>query len=176
MSARNGARNRWVVGLLDPRPDDRILEIGFGPGLAIAQMARLVTNGKIVGIDHSEVMVRAASRRNARAVASGRVLLRLGSADDLPSFDEKFDKVLSVNSYAFWKSPADTLSALRSRMKPGALIAIAHQPRHAGATDESALIAGQNIIEQLRRAGFREERLEMNTIKPVMVACALARA
>jgi len=176
MSARNGARNRWVVGLLDIQPGDRILEIGFGPGLAVAQMSRRVTSGRITGIDHSELMVRKASRRNAAAVAAGRVVLQLGSADDLPTFDEPFDRVLSVNSYAFWRSPAETLVALRLVMRAGGLIAIAHQPRHAGATDESALIAGQNIIEQLRRAGFTNPRLELNTIKPVMVACALARA
>ena len=176
MSARNGARNRWVVSLLDVQPDDRILEIGFGPGLAIAQMARRVTTGRITGIDHSELMVQKASRRNSAAIAAGHVDLRMGSADDLPRLDQPFDKVVSINSYAFWKSPLDTLQALRSMMRPGGVIAIAHQPRHAGATDESALIAGQNIVDQLRTAGFTSVRLELNTIKPVMVACALGRA
>jgi hypothetical protein len=33
----NRRRNRWVVRLLDVQPTDRVLEIGFGPGLAIAE-------------------------------------------------------------------------------------------------------------------------------------------
>lgn len=176
MSTRNGARNRWVVSLLDIQPADIILEIGFGTGLAIRHMARHLTTGRIIGIDHSDLMVGSATRRNARAVGAGRVILQTGSADDLPRFEQPFDKVMSVNSYAFWRSPADTLAVLRSAMRPGGLIAIAHQPRHAGATDESALIAGQHIVEQLRAAGFTNARLEMNTIRPVMVACALANA
>ena len=34
----NRKRNVWAVGLLDVQPDDRVLEIGFGPGVAIAEL------------------------------------------------------------------------------------------------------------------------------------------
>jgi hypothetical protein len=33
-------RNRWVVSLLGIQPADQVLEIGFGPGVAIAELAR----------------------------------------------------------------------------------------------------------------------------------------
>src|SRR6187551_3753374 len=36
----NRQRNRWVASLLDVQPTDRVLEIGFGPGLAIAELSR----------------------------------------------------------------------------------------------------------------------------------------
>jgi hypothetical protein len=36
----NRQRNRWVVSLLDVQPADQVLEIGFGPGLAVAELAR----------------------------------------------------------------------------------------------------------------------------------------
>ena len=35
----NRQRNRWAVSLLGVQPADQVLEIGFGPGLAIAQLA-----------------------------------------------------------------------------------------------------------------------------------------
>src|ERR1700742_4359519 len=63
----NRQRSRWVVSLLDVQPADRILEIGFGPGLAIAALARAGA-GHVYGADHSGVMVRAAARRNAAAI------------------------------------------------------------------------------------------------------------
>ena len=31
----NRERNRWVVSLLDVQPTDRVLEVGFGPGIAV---------------------------------------------------------------------------------------------------------------------------------------------
>ena len=53
----NIERNRWTVGLLDIQETDHVLELGFGPGLAIEQVARLATKGRVVGIDHSALMV-----------------------------------------------------------------------------------------------------------------------
>jgi hypothetical protein len=47
----NRQRTRWVVWLLGVRPADRVLEIGFGPGLAIAELARAGA-GHVYGVDH----------------------------------------------------------------------------------------------------------------------------
>src|SRR5829696_10105083 len=92
----NRRRNEWAVSLLDVRPDDRVLEIGSGPGLAIRELSRIAHDGYVCGIDHSEVMLRQAARRNADGLRRGVVDLRLGSVAELPSFDTPFDKVLAV--------------------------------------------------------------------------------
>jgi SAM-dependent methyltransferase len=77
----NRKRNAWAVSLLQVRPDDRVLEIGFGPGLAIRELSRLAHEGYVCGIDHSELMLRQARRRNADGIRRGVVDLRLGSVD-----------------------------------------------------------------------------------------------
>ncbi|HZO25985.1 MAG TPA: class I SAM-dependent methyltransferase, partial [Chloroflexota bacterium] len=54
----NRQRNAWVAALLDVQPADRVLEIGFGPGLAIAELSRRVgPSGHVYGIDRSDVML-----------------------------------------------------------------------------------------------------------------------
>ena len=55
----------WTISLLNLRPEDQILELGFGAGRAIELVATQASNGHISGIDLSQEMVRAASRRNA---------------------------------------------------------------------------------------------------------------
>ena len=72
----NVRRNRWVVAQLDLRPTDHVLEVGFGPGIAIEAFARALPQGRVYGIDHSDVMVRQATRRNRKAVQSGLVIGR----------------------------------------------------------------------------------------------------
>jgi SAM-dependent methyltransferase len=64
----NRQRNTWVVSLLDVQPTDRVLEVGFGPGLAISELARRVTEGCVYGIDHSDLMLHQATKRNATAI------------------------------------------------------------------------------------------------------------
>src|SRR5881275_2886306 len=87
----NRQRNRWAVSLLDVRPTDRVLEIGFGPGVAVAELVRAGA-GHVVGIDHSAVMLRQASRRNAAAIRAGRVALLEAPVEQLPY--GPFDAVL----------------------------------------------------------------------------------
>ncbi len=101
----NRQRSRWVVSLLGVRPTSRVLEIGFGPGLAVAALVRAGA-GHVSGIDHSEVMVQQASRRNAAAIRAGRVTLMRASVDQIPpALDGRFDAILAVNALAFWPAP-----------------------------------------------------------------------
>src|ERR671932_1469772 len=64
----NVRRNRWAVELLDVKPTDRVIELGCGPGVAIAALAARATRGLVVGVDHSQVMVSQARRRNRAAI------------------------------------------------------------------------------------------------------------
>lgn len=169
----NRRRNEWVVSLLDVQPRDRALEIGFGPGVAIRELARRASDGLVCGIDPSRVLLRQARRRNAAAVRSGRVDLRLASVERLPSFEEPFDKIVSVNVIGLWIRPVERLRELRRLLRDGGTIAIAIQPRAPGATDETAAERGAEIAAQLATAGFSHVRQEMLPLRPAVV-CVLA--
>ncbi|HTZ23131.1 MAG TPA: methyltransferase domain-containing protein [Streptosporangiaceae bacterium] len=169
----NRQRNRWAVALLDVGPTDRVLEIGFGPGIAIREAARRASRGRVAGIDHSPEMVRQASRRNAAAVREGRVELHQAAVDGLPSFESAFDKVLVVNSLGLWPHPVDHLIEIRSLMRRGGIIAVVSQPRCPGAGSEHTDRTEREIRQQLQHAGFgdiRSERLDLNP----PVTCVLA--
>jgi SAM-dependent methyltransferase len=168
----NRRRNAWAVSLLDVRPEHRVLEIGFGPGLAIREFSRIARDGYVCGIDHSESMLRQASRRNRDAIRRGVVDLRLGSVDDLPAFDTPFDKILAVNTMLFWRAPQARLRELRLLLRPGGSIAVAHQPRGPGATDQTAAAEGEEIEAALVAAGFTQVRVETLRLKPAVV-CVL---
>jgi SAM-dependent methyltransferase len=168
----NRRRNAWAVSLLGVQRDDRVLEIGFGPGVAIGELSGIATEGYVCGLDHSEVMLRQAGKRNAERVRRGRVDLRLGSVEKLPAFEAPFDKILAVNAMQFWEQPVDRLRELRRVLRTGGRIAIAFQPRGPGASDEAAATRGRQLATALRDARFSEVRLETLKLKPAVV-CAL---
>jgi ubiquinone/menaquinone biosynthesis C-methylase UbiE len=171
----NRERNRWVASLLDVQPTDRVLEIGFGPGIAIAELSRRVgPSGHVYGIDRSDVMLRQATRRNAAAIRAGGVTLTRGTVDELPpALDGPFDAIFAVNSLGFWTAPAERLEELRRRLTPGGRIAIASQPRCPGATRETTLEAAREITDLLGVAGFAQMRTETLDLDPP-VACVIA--
>ncbi len=169
----NRQRNRWVVSLLGVQPADQVLEIGFGPGLAVAELARAGA-AHVYGIDHSGVMLRQASRRNAAAVRAGRITLMRARVDQIPpALDSPFDVVLAVNSVGFWPAPAERLAELRRRLAPGGRIAIASQPRCPGATAATSRGAADELKNLLRSAGFTQIRTETLALNPPVV-CVLA--
>jgi ubiquinone/menaquinone biosynthesis C-methylase UbiE len=170
----NKQRNHWVVSLLDVQPTDRVLEIGFGPGLAIAELSRLATRGMVYGVDHSDTMLKQATRRNAAAIRARRVKLVRASSEHLPPFGEPLDAVFAVNSLGFWPEPTQRLVELRTLLRPGGRIAIATQPRCPGATEETSTQAAREIVHRLREAGFTKTRVETLDLEPPVV-CVLAR-
>jgi SAM-dependent methyltransferase len=169
----NRQRSGWVVSLLDVQPTDQVLEIGFGPGLAIAGLVRAGA-GHVYGLDHSGVMLRQASRRNAAAIRAGRVTLVRGSVDQIPpALDGPFDAILAVNSLGFWPAQPERLAELRRRLAPGGRIAIVSQPRCPGATADTSRSAAREIENLLRGAGFTHLSTHTLPLSPP-VACILA--
>jgi SAM-dependent methyltransferase len=171
----NRIRSVRTLDLLNIRAEDRVLEVGFGPGLAVARAAERATAGKVVGLDHSPLMLRQARRRNARAIRAGRVELLLETADALPRLEERFDKILAVNVYMFWDDPVSVLTNLRSVTKPGGAIALTLQPGNRGATVDDTQAAAKRMTASLEAAGFGAIRTEILEMAPVAAACVLGR-
>ena len=171
----NRQRNRWAVSLLNVQPADQVLEIGFGPGIAIAALARAGA-GHVYGIDHSAVMLRQASRRNSAAIRAGRVTLVNAPAEQFPpALDGPFDAILAVNSLGFWPAPTERLAELRRRLAPGGRIAIVSQPRCHGATAGTSRSAAGEIENLLRSAGFAHLSTETLPLRPPVICVLAAR-
>jgi ubiquinone/menaquinone biosynthesis C-methylase UbiE len=119
MALVNRVPNRLAVEALDPASSDHVLEVGFGPGKALAALAARVPAGRVCGLDASPAMFRQARRRNGRAIAAGRVGLALGDFDQLPWADRSFDGVLAVNVAYFFGADGAAVSEIRRVLRPG---------------------------------------------------------
>src|SRR5262245_53830564 len=102
MARGNEAEARWTVDLLNIHPDTQVLEIGFGPGVAVQYAADQATHGHVSGIDYSVTMVQVARKRNAAAIKNGLLDLTHGDVRSLPYLDESFDLAFSIHCIYFW--------------------------------------------------------------------------
>jgi ubiquinone/menaquinone biosynthesis C-methylase UbiE len=170
----NVRRNRWAVDLLDVQPTDRVLELGCGPGVAIEAFARRVTAGVVVGVDHSEVMIGQARRRNAIALREGRVRLVCTPVERFDFSDGPFDVALAVNSVGFWPDAVERLREIYRHLRPGGQIALVSQPRCPGATAATSASAAQELADKLTDAGFVDVRVDTVELDPPAV-CARSR-
>jgi ubiquinone/menaquinone biosynthesis C-methylase UbiE len=173
MAMRNGHRSVWVFSLLDLKPTDRVLEIGFGSGTDIARASQAAAF--VAGVDHSEVMLKMASGRNAQAISAGKVELKLGSAAQLPYPENHFDRVFAINAAQFWKDAVKTLTEVGRVLKPGGWVVLAVQPRSKKATEETTRQAGIGLSKSLASAGFEDVHTEMQHTPPVPTVCVLGR-
>jgi ubiquinone/menaquinone biosynthesis C-methylase UbiE len=169
----NVQRNKWAVELLDVQPTDRVLELGCGPGVAVAALAGRATRGLVVGVDHSEVMIRQARRRNAAAIRQGRVRLIHSPVERLQVIDGPFDAAVAVNNVGMWPEPTTQLRDIGRLLRPGGRIALVSQPRCLGATAATSAEAADRLRALLSQAGFRDLRSEMLELNPP-AACVLA--
>jgi ubiquinone/menaquinone biosynthesis C-methylase UbiE len=103
MAAETASVNERALALLECRPDDHVLEIGFGHGRTLARVATLVPAGFVAGVDVSEEMVRMASSRNRQFIAEGRVEVQRADSTQLPYPEGRFDRVYAVHTLYFWR-------------------------------------------------------------------------
>lgn len=139
MARENVRANRLVVELLGIDSEDRVIEIGCGPGVALAAAAGRASRGMAVGIDPSEVMVAQARRRCHAAIRAGRAEVRCAPAARLPFADATFTCAFSVNALPHWPSAREGFAELRRVLQPGARMVIAlRKQREGGGADPHA--------------------------------------
>lgn len=166
----NAERTRLTVAKLELGPASRVLEVGFGPGLAIERAAALTPDGLVAGLEASEVMLAQARRRNRDAIAQGRVDLRNGTVSAIPDFGDPFDVVFAVNTLHHWPDVPTGLSEILRVLAPGGTLVVTEQPRSPRATSQVAEQRAEAITELMRDAGFKGVTWETIPLAPVDAA------
>jgi len=167
----NIERSRWTVELLQLRPDARVLELGYGPGLGIQAALDAAPVGHVIGIDHSSTMRSMAANRNATALREGRATLLIGDAQDPPADLGVFDAIFCCNVWLFWNDPAVTIERLANMLEPAGTLAITHLPRHGAPSADDTDRAARLIEEQMHEAGLHGVERTYLLLEPAPAVC-----
>jgi len=169
----NIRRNLWTLDLLEIEPDDHVLEIGCGPGIALQACAQRLRSGRVVGVDHSPTMLVQARRRNLKAIAQNRVALRHKGLTGLSEAPGSFTKIYSVNVVQFFSDRSASLRRMHDLTAPGGMVATTYQPRHNGATRNDGLRMATEIKNTMAEIGFADTQCHELPLEPVPAFCVL---
>jgi ubiquinone/menaquinone biosynthesis C-methylase UbiE len=154
MSVETDMENSVALDLLDLKPTDYVVEVGFGHGKTIQRAAAT-----------SDLMVRVASRRNRHFIRAGRVELKLADAATIPYPSHHFDKAYSVHTIYFWPNPKDQIGEIRRVLKPrGCFVLCFRYDTRALNTFPAGVYkfyTGDQVSSLLEESGFENVRLEM---------------
>lgn len=115
------------VKALNLKAGEAVLELGFGTGNEVLDLAALVgPTGQVAGIDVSPGMLAVAQKKIAKAAPATPIDLRVGDARTLPFADNSFDAVYT--SFTLELFPAEdipvVLAEAKRVLKPGGRIGV----------------------------------------------------
>lgn len=123
-------RLRLVVDQVNILPNERVLEIGCGHGVAATLVCRRLQGGQFTAIDRSRKMIEAATRRNAEYVAAGKAEFIVGKLEDVDLGARRFDKIFAVRVGLFYREPARARRLAERWLAPGGqLFSVFDPPR-----------------------------------------------
>ncbi|HEX6345673.1 methyltransferase domain-containing protein [Umezawaea sp.] len=164
-------QRRVVREALAPRPGERVLDLGSGPGFLAAELAEQVgPDGAVCGIDPAPSMLAMAARRSGPAVE-----YRQAGADRIPYHDGKFDAVVSTQVFEYLEDVPGALAEVRRVLRPGGRLllvdtdwdSIVWRSPDDGVTNRMLLAFEQHLADPrlprklpavLTAAGFRDVR------------------
>ncbi|HZZ00438.1 MAG TPA: class I SAM-dependent methyltransferase, partial [Candidatus Baltobacteraceae bacterium] len=153
--------------------DDSVLDLGCGAGWASLMVrSRLGESCRVVGVDISDEFVRRAS---AKSQEMANVSFLQGTADQIPSSDAAFTKVLSFSSFYYFPDPKRALKEIFRVVAPGGrlfILTCLYKDRPDWAEQESGLkweartgasvhvLSAKEYEALLSATGWREPRTE----------------
>lgn len=108
-----------VTKLTNHKPSGMLADIGCGPGYLTTLIAQKHSSLRVVGVDASEEMIRAADMNATSAGLTGQVEFRVGDVMSLPIPDSTIDFAVSTFSLHHWPDPACGLTEIHRVLKDG---------------------------------------------------------
>lgn len=103
------------------RPEMELLDVGCGPGTITADLAELLPNGRVVGIDSSGAVIAEATKAHS---GPENLTFLVGDLYHLQFDDDSFDVVHAHQVLQHLSDPVAALSEMRRVLRPTGLLAV----------------------------------------------------
>ena len=157
MNESHEAMAQWGVSHFEVKPDSKILDIGCGGGRNIERFANQISrNGRVVGIDYSQVSVEKSIKLNQKFIDEGIVNVLEASVSDMPFYDETFDIVTGFETIYFWPDFLNDLKEVNRVLKKGGFVFFCNEAVYK----EGEMEKYDDLVELLDMKIYSEDLLE----------------
>jgi SAM-dependent methyltransferase len=170
MSKKIPERLRWAVDTLAVQPDDHLLEIGCGQGVAVALICDKLVTGSITALDRSPTMIDAARERNQPHEKAGKAVFQVAALAEADLGAAKFNKIFAVNVNVFWLKPERDLAILKKLLTPSGALYLFYEPP---AASKITFITDQ-LRQNLSASGFCIQQVLLPDMQPPCVGVIAA--
>lgn len=134
MNTMNEFISKTTYELLKINDNDCILEIGIGNGKFIKDILDNTSGVSYTGIDISETMITEAKKMNKSLIETNCVDLFEANIEQIPVWDEAFNKICTINTIYFWENPVNALNELYRVLSANGVLIISFRPFLDGQT------------------------------------------
>ena len=149
-----------LLAQLNITDGDCVLEIGYGPGVGISEIALKEKDITIEGIDFSKLMYRTAKNRNKKFIKTGNIKLEYGDFLNVDFENRTYNLIFCLNVIYFWSNLEVAFSKIKNLLKTDGVFCFYMQ--HKNYLDSKKFAAKgifnkysiEEVVASLKNSGF----------------------
>ncbi|EAG9223010.1 class I SAM-dependent methyltransferase [Listeria monocytogenes] len=147
--------SKWTISNTELSNVNHVLDIGYGGGSNVKNLAELNKNWTIYGVDISEESYKTATNLNKKATNNGMVKLSIQDVALMNYQADFFDLVYAIQTHMYWDNPQKGFEEIyRVMSQDGVLILSSEKDKIDYHMDEYKTTA--SLTSLLKEIGFRE--------------------
>ena len=168
MNKNHSELTDWALSHVEIARNHTVLDVGCGGGRTVQKLCQKVGNGKVFGINYSELCVENSKKLNKTNIMCGKASILQASLSNLPFEEDKFDVITAVETYYFWQDKLNDLKEVYRVLKSGGKLLLVFEMLKTEDEPEKwtkventlgiEAVTREGITEILLRAGYQNIR------------------
>lgn len=180
MSVENMKKSRYIpfaeeiydfINRYGKKENPIIVDIGCGPGFLLFEIAKLMPNSELIGVDFSEDMLRIA-RKKAAEKGLNSIAFKLGPAENIPLPENYNDVVVCLSSFHDFNNTKTVLSEVYRIIKKNGIFILKDKngayPKWKALLGFIPLIFKSGVKRTIRYFRSNELWLDPESVKELM--------
>jgi trans-aconitate methyltransferase len=179
LQVSNAPAYDWMLSVMKFEKAKNILEIGYGTGMVLKQLASKYSGVKLFGIDFSNVMYEKAIVNNNESINNGQMKLECGNMMEYNP-PVKFDVIFGINVIYFWEDLEPYFTKIFGLLENGGVLylymtdAETLEKMSVGQTEVFNLHKTNSVIDIATKCGFSKANFVSQNIEKRKCHCLVA--